>query len=668
MTRNPLTDLPRRARLTVQEYGWGNLLLRVLTAPLRPFGLDKGVRRKLAERGKARASERWYRANGRPAVVVIPTYGDPGLVLAAVRAVRKTTDAARVRVVVVDDASPAEDQRRLREELKDAELIVAPENAGYAAAVNLGIERSRPDEDVVVLNSDVIAHPHWLARLQEAVHDEQEIGIAGPRLLYDDGRIQSGGSYRNVAAPEWFDHRYRFRAADFGPAQIDTNVIAVTGAAMYVKRDLLDQIGGMDEGYAMGYEDVDWCLRAWEAGRSVRYAAAPVMTHLESPTRGTDVGERERSSQQRFWDRWGAFFDDRPVRTESGALRVIYVTEDTGVGGGHRDIFEHLNRLKQRGHDVSLYSLGGQPEWFPLDVQVRSFEDYDQLAAALGEQDAIKIATWWVTGAAVWRGSLERGRPVFFVQDIETSYYAGRDAVQERMRNAVLSGYREEFRYMTISERSVQELAKLNLQSELVPPGIDLDTFKQIDIPRRQDMVLALGRSNPLKNFPLTVDAWKRVGSNPELRLFGVEPELTPEGNSTYVERPSDEGVNELLNQATVFVQTSVHEGFCLPPLEAMAAGAPVVCTDANGNRDFCVHEQNCLMVDPDPASVAAGIERVLGDAELRERLVAGGLETVKEYAWERRIEQLERFLDDVADERPQVSGALPGERVGEDG
>ncbi len=44
------------------------------------------------------------------------------------------------------------------------------------------------------------------------------------------------------------------------------------------------------------------------------------------------------------------------------------------------------------------------------------------------------------------------------------------------------------------------------------------------------------------------------------------------------------------------------------------------------------------------------------------------GCETVKEYAWERRIEQLERFLDGVADERPEVSGALPGQRVGEDG
>ena len=125
--------------------------------------------------------------------------------------------------------------------------------------------------------------------------------------------------------------------------------------------------------------------------------------------------------------------------------------------------------------------------------------------------------------------------------------------------------------------------------------------------------------------------------------------------------------MNELLNEAAVFVQTSIHEGFCLPPLEAMAAGAPVVCTDANGNRDFCVDGRNCLMVEPDPAAVAAGIQRVLGDPGLRERLVAGGRETVADYAWPKRIDQLERFLTGVADERPEFSGAVPGRRVAEE-
>ncbi len=60
-----------------------------------------------------------------------------------------------------------------------------------------------------------------------------------------------------------------------------------------------------------------------------------------------------------FWERWGDFFDRRAVRTDDGGLRVVYVTEGTGVGGGHRDIFEHLNGLLERGHDVELWTLGG---------------------------------------------------------------------------------------------------------------------------------------------------------------------------------------------------------------------------------------------------------------------------------------------------------------------
>src|SRR5205807_3680587 len=161
-------------------------------------------------------------------------------------------------------------------------------------------------------------------------------------------------------------------------------------------------IGLLDEEYPMAFEDVDYCLRCWEAGLRVLYCPHAQLYHLESVTRGTEVNERERASQQRFWGKWGGFFDARDVRTPEGSLRIIYVTEDTGVGGGHRDVFEHLNRLAARGHDVSLYTLGGPPEWFPLGVPVRSFADYRELSGALADVDAIKVATWWMTAMPVW--------------------------------------------------------------------------------------------------------------------------------------------------------------------------------------------------------------------------------------------------------------------------
>src|SRR5205814_1305563 len=125
----------------------------------------------------------------------------------------------------------------------------------------------------------------------------------------------------------------------------------------------------------------------------------------------------------------------------------------------------------------------------------------------------------------------------------------------------------------------------------------------------------------------LTAEAWQGMGEDrPELWLFGVEPELAEPLGARYFAAPSDREVNELLNGATALVQTSRHEGFCLPLLEAMAAGAPVVCTDAHGNREFCRDGDNCLMAADDPASVAAALERLFGDAELRARRAAGGV------------------------------------------
>jgi glycosyltransferase involved in cell wall biosynthesis len=174
-------------------------------------------------------------------------------------------------------------------------------------------------------------------------------------------------------------------------------------------------------------------------------------------------------------------------------------------------------------------------------------------------------------------------------------------------------------------------------------------------------MVLAIGRSNPLKNLPLTIDAWRALPEpRPELCLFGIEPELADEDGMRYVTAPSDEQVNDLFNEATVFVQTSTHEGFALPPLEAMATGGAVVCTDAHGNRDFCRDGENCLMPGATVAEVSAALSRLLEDPELRMRLGAAGIATAADYAWERRIDELERFLHDVARPRRLELAAAP--------
>lgn len=641
-----LSNLPRRIYLTFRYRGFRSAIYRTLIFPLRLTPLDRFLPVSGGPEGVAVVARRWYSRHGRPVTIVIPSYRDAELVTALVGKVRQTTPAAKARIIVADDASGPDHLAALRA-IEDVEVIAGERNAGFSGNANRGLRAADPAHDAVLLNSDVVPLRDWLAALQYAATHAPHPGIVGAKLLYPNQRIQYGGTIRNAAAPEWYDHRYRGKPGAWGPANVAGPTIAATAAAMYIRREVIEKVGLFDEAYPMGYEDVDYCLRAWQAGFSVQYAPSAQLHHLESATRGFGVGERDRASQRVFWSRWRPFIDERSAVTPENRLRVRYVTEGTIVAGGHRVVFEQLNGLARRGHDVELWTLGPRPDWFSLQCPVRSFPSYDDLEAALSPIDAIKVATWWQTALPVWRASVVHGIPVYLVQDIETSYYP--DAPQRR--HQVIDTYRPEFRYVTTSGWNQDRLAELGLQAELIAPGIDLATFEPLsETNRRTDMVLALGRSNPLKNLPLTLKAWGRLAApRPELCLFGSQPELAAVPGIRYVTQPSDQEVNELMAAATVFLQTSAHEGFCLPALEAMASGAAVVCTDAHGNRDFCRDGQNCLMPMPTARAVAGSITRLLEDPALRSRLGESGRATAAQYGWPARIDALEDYFRSIA-------------------
>ena len=501
------TNLPRRIVLTVQYHGWRELIVRVATFPLRltPWGAHMAAGRAT----RWALARQWYRRKGKDVAVVIPHYGEPTLTIQAVESIKATTKSDRVKIIVSDDGSEPEHIAALKQ-TEGITLVESPSgNTGFAANSNRGIAAAG-SLDVILLNNDVIAMPGWLEQLQYAAYLGDDIGIAGPKLLYPDGSIQSAGSHRNLGAPEWFDHRYRFRPSDFGPADVGGDMLAMTGAALYLKRATLDAIGDFDEGFGMAYEDVDLCLRAWDAGLRVWYGAASELTHLESKTRPVDPGQRELDSQRYFWDKWGDWLEKRDVRTGSGALRVIYVTEDTGVGGGHRVVFEHLNGLKDRGHDVELWSLDGtgEPDWYDLNVPVRLFETSTSCGPRSPSRTRSRSPPGGTPRAPVWRASVKRGIPVYFVQDIETSYYPG----QPEVENHVMDSYRHEFRYLTTSRWVRDELRELQVDPVPVPPGIDSSRWHPVEgIEREDDVLLAVGRTNPLKNFPLTADAYKSL-------------------------------------------------------------------------------------------------------------------------------------------------------------
>ena len=222
----------------------------------------------------------------------------------------------------------------------------------------------------------------------------------------------------------------------------------------------------------MGYEDVDYCLRAWQAGFQVVYAPSAQLHHHESITRGTEVGERERKSQRVFWKRWGAFFDERQVlhrrRQAAGRLRHR--------GHGRRRWPSRRVRAPQRA-DRARATTRSCGRWAAsltgsiCDAPSGALTPTRSSSAALAPLEAIKVATWWKTSDAVWRASVLNG-PARSTSS-RTSRRATTAMIRTR-RYEVLNSYRPEFRYLTISEWNREQLRELGLEAALIPPGIDL--------------------------------------------------------------------------------------------------------------------------------------------------------------------------------------------------
>lgn len=123
-----------------------------------------------------------------------------------------------------------------------------------------------------------------------------------------------------------------------------------------------------------------------------------------------------------------------------------------------------------------------------------------------------------------------------------------------------------------------------------------------------------------------------------DCRLIVEQSELGQSASKDVIEfhsQLSDLALGKLYASSDLYVSASWGEGLGYPPLEAMICGTPVVLTDSGGVRDYAEHEQNCLLVPPkDVPTMAAAIERVLGDEELARHLSENGVQTAKRYDW----------------------------------
>jgi N-acetylglucosaminyl-diphospho-decaprenol L-rhamnosyltransferase len=194
-------------------------------------------------------------------------------------------------VIVVDCASSDGSVEMLRREFPWVRLIASDENLGYARGNNLGLAEAT-GRYLFILNPDTEIVGDTLAMMVRYLDAHLAVGALGPQLRYPDGTLQSSrrrfpslatAFCESTLLHQWLPNNRaarRYHVAD-RPADVTQPVDWLVGAALMIRREAWQQVGPLDEGFFMYFEELDWCRRCRAAGWEIHYLPAAQITHHE---------------------------------------------------------------------------------------------------------------------------------------------------------------------------------------------------------------------------------------------------------------------------------------------------------------------------------------------------------------------------------------------------
>lgn len=205
--------------------------------------------------------------------VVMVAYGAEDWLERAVDAALGST-GIEVGVVIVDNGCTDGGVERVSH--REGVTVVSPvENLGFAGGCNLGVRHARGDT-VVLLNCDAIVEETALSALVGvAQRDEVGIATASVRLAAAPDSLNSAGNAIHFTGFSWSGCFNELASAHAD----ERDAFAASGAAMAMRREVWEELGGFDEHYFAYYEDADLSVRCWQGGWTIRYVPKAVVLH-----------------------------------------------------------------------------------------------------------------------------------------------------------------------------------------------------------------------------------------------------------------------------------------------------------------------------------------------------------------------------------------------------
>ena len=606
--------------------------------------------------------------------IIIPVYGQHPTTFACLKSIAAAPPRDSFEVVIMDDCSPEPAATALAS-VHGVRVIRNETNLGFIGNVNAGAHAAL-GEWLIILNNDTLLRPNALNALIDTFNQHANVGLVGAKLLNADGTVQEAGGivWRDGSAWNWGrgqnreDPRFNFvRDADY-----------CSGAALAIRRDLFQAMGGFDTHYAPAYyEDTDLAFRIRERGLRVLYQPASEVFHLEGVSHGRDENSGIKAYQianaKKFFDRWQstlATHRENAVTPDLEAHRVsvsnILIVEACMItpdqDSGSVRLLNLLKILKADGHHVSFVAenLDGNQKYAQMLTSIGVEVLHSQFAGSVRKVlrsrgptlDTIVFCRHYIASRYVdiVRALAPNAQIVFDTVDLhfvreerEASLHGSATMARASAatRAKELHVVAQSDTTMVVSEFERQLLTEIvpNAVVEIVS-NIHETTPHRAPLIHREGILFVGGFRHPPN-----IDAvkWYVAQVLPLVRI------ALPDVASTIVGSNMPDEIAELAREGLVIRGYVPDTGTLLnatrvsiAPLrygagvkgkinEAMNFGVPVVATSCAVEGMKLAHEEGALVAD-DAEAFAAAIVRLYNDADLWQRLSKAGIANVEQH------------------------------------
>lgn len=247
--------------------------------------------------------------------IIIPTKDQVGLLSTCIDSIYEKSTYGNFEIILVENNSTEDETFAYYEQLQskydNLKVVFYEGGFNFSAICNYGARQASGDYLLFLNNDTEVITPSWIERLLGPMQRD-EVAVTGAKLLFPDDTIQHVGVIISKGEPQ---HVACAGARNldfyFGMIRNARDVAAVTGACLMVSREDYDSIDGFDEEFSVAYNDVDFCLRLREKGKSIIVEPNAELYHYESVSRGYDYsGEKNRRITRelgRFYRRWDKY-------------------------------------------------------------------------------------------------------------------------------------------------------------------------------------------------------------------------------------------------------------------------------------------------------------------------------------------------------------------------